>query len=115
MSPPNIIKNLFTIFCLLFLCNTKAFAQVSSNRMNCIDYASNIQFNVHFQGNFALLELKEHTYRVPYYDSHVNNEGERFSVYRNNEIRVSTTFPYDKWIRVSSISTGNTIASTYCE
>ena len=108
-------KLVVSAFIIASLLNNQAFAQVSSTPMKCNDVIANINFSVHFKGGEALLVLKGFTYRVPYTESFVSKKGERWSVYRNREIAVSTTAPYDKYVDIATMPTDTPIAGAFCE
>jgi hypothetical protein len=111
-------KNFKTVVCaVVMMCalNNQAFAQVKTGLMKCNDITRNINFSVHFKGGEVSLLLKGFTYRVPYVMSHVSAKGERWSVYENGEIRVSTTAPYDKYVSIFTNPSFDVIAATYCE
>ena len=107
-------KTLVSVFFIACVLNINVLAQVSSSPMKCTDTIKNISFSVHFKGGEVLLELKSNVYRIPYEYSFVSRTGERWSVYRNREIDVSTTLPYDKYVDVITMSSGNSIATAHC-
>ena len=91
---------------------TQVSAQVSTNRLTCLDETNGISFNVHFQGKQVILHMKGYTYHLLYYSAFVSKKGERWSVYRNPEIEVFTTIPYDRYVAINTPS-GVPIAGSF--
>jgi hypothetical protein len=91
---------------------TQVFAQVSTQRLTCLDYTGRMSFEVHFQNNQVTLDLKGHTYRLPYNNAFVSKKGERWSAYANQEIWVLTTIPYDRYVTLQTPS-GVGISSSF--
>ena len=100
----------------LLMISFKSFAQVKSPLLNCVDpLKNNFQFTVIFNGQNATVVLKGWTYNLKYNRAWVSSRGERWSEYKNQEIIVGTTFPFDKYV---DLSTGGwsprPIASAHC-
>ena len=118
-----ILKNLKMaagVVCITCSFNTLVFAQVSSNQMECFDEKRRIGYTVHFRDNFVTLELKGSAYRLPHVNSYVSHSGVRWSVYKNSEIEVSTTIPYDRYVALymgtgSVKEIGLPIADAHCK
>ena len=94
---------------LLFICNIGN-AQVTI-QLDCSKLK--VPFKVNFSNYFAIIEMRGWVQKVPYIASHVNQQGERFSVYENSEIRVVTTYPIDNYVSVR-ISGGSEITGGNC-
>lgn len=106
----------FVVICLMTgISTTQVVAQVSTNRLTCFDSAKRTSFTVHFQNNFVILELKGHTYRVPFDHYFVSTDGVKFSVYMNNAIDVTTTFPYRGTVHIYTRPSNALIAIADCK
>jgi hypothetical protein len=101
----------------MLLLSLNVSAQVTSTTLNCISKAkNNFQFSAIFNGQNATVVFKGWTYNLRYKGAYVNPSGMRVSEYENQEIYVSTTFPFDKYV---SIQTGGSspqvIAGAFCD
>ena len=109
------IKIVLTIYFVTFVINSQAYAQVSSNRMMCFDSQTRIHFVTQFKGKFAILELKGHAHRLQYINSFISLEGDRWSVYQNNEIQIATSLPSKKYISIFTMPAHNLVADSFCD
>lgn len=105
-----------TVSAAMLLLSLNVSAQVTSSLLNCLDEGRNFPFTAKFNGQTATLTFKGWKYDLPYKGAYVSPTGERWSTYENQEIYVSTTFPFDKFV---NIMTGGrlisqTIASANC-
>jgi hypothetical protein len=84
---------------LLFLFSTNIYSQVNVN-LDCNNLSVPIILN--FSNNFVSFNMKGTNYKIPYRYGHVNQQGYRFSVYENSELRISTTYPADNYVQVTT-------------
>jgi hypothetical protein len=100
----------------LLMISFNSFAQVTSPLLNCVDIVkTNFQFTAQFNGQTAVVSFKGWTYDLRFRDAYVSPQGERWSYYENKEIRVGTTFPFDKYVVINSNSHHVSIASNHCK
>jgi hypothetical protein len=114
MFPFNNSKIAYTFICFGLIFNSQVFAQIKSSNVSCLDEANSITYTAEFQGKTVILVLKGHTYRIPYVSSHVDSHGLRWSVYRNKEIHLASTLPYEKWVSLFTVNSKELIAFAHC-
>ena len=85
-------------------------AQVSV-QLNCGNLK--VPFIADFSNQFVNIDMKGWKHKVPYQHGHVAQDGERFSVYQNSEIRVVTTFPADNYVSIR-VTNGKEISGGQC-
>lgn len=93
-------------------------AQVNTGLLTCVpSLRAAPQFSVQFFGSQARLTLKANVFTVPFINAKVDKNGDRWSIYENNEIRVATTIPNDQYVSVGSGSSDNyaVIAGAFCK
>ncbi len=110
------MKKLIIVLALLLI-SFKSFAQVTSPLLNCVDHLrKDFQFTTKFSGQTASVAFKGWTYDLRFIGAWVTSKGERVSDYQNQEITVRTTFPFDKYVSVSTMPMpGSIIASAFCQ
>lgn len=106
------------LFALLAVVTSAAHAQVSTSLLTCIPHQKGApQFSVEFGGLTARLTLKLNVFNISYIGAFVDKNGDRWSIYENKEIRVSTTIPNDMYVSIGS-GTGNNynvISGAHCK
>ena len=85
------------ILILITLFSGNIFAQVNVS-FDCSKLS--VPFTVNFMGNFAILKMRGSTYKMSYSFGHVNQNGEKWSVYQTSELSISTTYPVDSFVSV---------------
>ncbi len=106
-----------SIFFLIYLASALTHAQISSPPLNCTP--SNPKqpvFSVQFQHSYVNVLLKGNSYRVPFEYVYVDGDGDRWTVYKDNLLRVATTLPSHNLvgIQVGSGSSPQPITSGRC-
>jgi hypothetical protein len=94
------MKNFINYFFLILI----LFSQESSAQVKVHIDCSNLQVPVDlkFSEKFAIVEMKKTIHKLPYAYGHINEKGDRYSVYQNSELRVSTTYPADSWVNIAT-------------
>ena len=101
-----------TLLFLLFFLSTNTNSQVNV-RFDCNNLSVPVVLN--FSNNFVSFNMKGTNYKIPYQQGFVNKEGERFSVYYNSELRISTTYPADNYVGIVISDSMTPITSGYCK
>jgi hypothetical protein len=105
-----------TLSAAMLLLSLNVSAQVTSPQLNCVDsLKDNFQFTAKFNGQTATVSFKGWTYDLSFKGAWVSPQGERWSDYENKEIKVSTTFPFDKYVDIETARPRSTIASSHCQ
>lgn len=78
----------------MYLISGISHAQINTKPMNCSPTdPSRPVFSVEFQHSYVNVWLKGNAYRLPFDYAYVDGDGDKWSVYQNNLLRVSTTLP----------------------
>ena len=100
----------------MLLLSLNVSAQVTSPLLNCTPVHGNVAFTAKFNGQTAAVSFKGWTYDLRFTEGWVSPQGERWSYYENKEIVVGTTFPFDKYVTVTTARPqSSTIANTHCK
>ncbi len=106
-----------SIFILIYLVSALAHAQISSPPLNCTpNNPRQPVFSVEFQRSYVSVLLKGNSYRVPFEYVYVDGDGDKWTVYQDKLLRVSTTLPSHNLvgIQVGSGSSPQPITSGRC-
>ena len=107
--------NRYILSASLILLSLNVSAQVTSPLLNCLDDEVNFSFTAKFNGQTASVSFKGWTYDLRFAQAFVSKKGERFSSYQNQEIEVYTTFPFDRYVSVTTMRIpSSVIAATHC-
>jgi hypothetical protein len=107
----------FTLSTAMLLLSLNVSAQVTSPLLNCVDSSkNNFQFTAIFNGQNATVVFKGWTYNLKYIGATVGPSGKRWLEYSNQEIRVATTFPFEKYVSIETWgSSHQIIAGAFCK
>jgi hypothetical protein len=106
----------YILSAVMLLLSLNVSAQVTSPLLNCTPSEGyGFPFTAKFNGQNATVVFKGWTYNLRYTGAYVNPTGERVSEYKNQEIYVLTTFPFDKYVSIhTGGSSPNVIAGAFC-
>ena len=85
--------------------------------LTCESITRDINFAIRPGERSLSLTMKNYTHNLPFHHAWVSKKGERWKVFANNEISVSTTYPYDNYFIVQTVRSsgmGDVIASAFC-
>lgn len=83
-----------SIFLFFYLTSAVTYAQISTPPLKCTpSISSKPTFSVEFQHFYVNVLLKGNSYRIPFDYVYVDGDGDRWTVYQDSILRVSTTLP----------------------
>jgi hypothetical protein len=106
-----------SVFFLMFLTSASTYAQISTPPLNCTpSMPGKPTFSVEFQRSYVNVVLKGNSYRVPFDYVYVDGDGDRWTIYQDRILRVSTTLPGLNLVGIQggSASQTQTITSGKC-
>lgn len=92
-------------------------AEINSRWLSCIPNESqNPSFKVSLGNGYALVNMKENIYKIPYKEFYIDESGDKRVVYENNLLRLNHT-PRDKYSSIGINPTSNykIISSAFCQ
>ena len=102
------------IVLIALIASTSTFAEVT--RLTCLPTDQRPPFQVTFGEGFALVNLKNNTYKIPYKEFYIDDDGDKRVVYENDLLRVNFT-PLDKFVSIGTNprSAYKIISGAYCK
>ena len=110
MANISLNRNCFSvtwIYCIAILSSHYVYAKPKSQTLpvlTCESITSDLVFLIRPSERSISLTMKKSQYNLPFQRSWVNSEGIRWKRFSNNEIAINTTYPYDKYFYVETVS-----------
>ena len=109
------MKKLIIVLALLLI-SFNSTAEVRSTILTCVDRQNNFKFDVAFDGGTARVMVQGTTYNVKYQEVFTGRDGKIVRVYANQEFRVFTSYPNDKFVSMQTNERSpQKIAAAHCD
>ena len=82
----------FFISCFLTILSIEVYSQSNTRFFTCLPLNNyTLPFNISFQGNYLILDLRNKKYELTFIDKYIDKSGYENYIYRNNLIEVITS------------------------